>query len=84
MKWAGHVVRMDEDSTTKKVFKAQPIGTRRKDRLSLRWMDDLEKDLLVLRTKIWSTLTGRRLDGKGFLRRPMSTLGCRTTKEGRE
>ncbi|GFX20616.1 uncharacterized protein TNCV_4269481 [Trichonephila clavipes] len=30
IKWAGHVVRMNEDRTTKKVFNAQPIGTRRK------------------------------------------------------
>ncbi|PRD36624.1 UNVERIFIED_CONTAM: hypothetical protein NCL1_08103 [Trichonephila clavipes] len=29
IKWAGHVVRMDEDCTTKKVFNAQSIGTRR-------------------------------------------------------
>ncbi|GFW45649.1 uncharacterized protein TNCV_3245871 [Trichonephila clavipes] len=27
IKWAGHVVRMDEDSTTKKIFTSQPIGT---------------------------------------------------------
>ncbi|GFU80734.1 uncharacterized protein TNCV_514611 [Trichonephila clavipes] len=32
IKWAGHVVRMDEDRTTKKVIKSQPIGTRRKGR----------------------------------------------------
>ncbi|GFW91625.1 uncharacterized protein TNCV_4500441 [Trichonephila clavipes] len=32
----GHVVRMDEDRTTKKVFNAQPIGTRRKVRPNLR------------------------------------------------
>ncbi|GFV59446.1 uncharacterized protein TNCV_3172861 [Trichonephila clavipes] len=36
IKWAGHVVRMDEDRTTKKVFNAQPIGTRRKGRSNLR------------------------------------------------
>ncbi|GFU31869.1 uncharacterized protein TNCV_1111301 [Trichonephila clavipes] len=36
IKWAGHVVRMDEDRTTKKAFNAQPIGTRRKGRPNLR------------------------------------------------
>ncbi|GFX29286.1 uncharacterized protein TNCV_3218201 [Trichonephila clavipes] len=30
IKWAGHVIRMKEDRTAKKVFNAQPIGTRRK------------------------------------------------------
>ncbi|GFV95371.1 uncharacterized protein TNCV_4573731 [Trichonephila clavipes] len=57
--WAGYVVRMDEDRTTKKVFNAQPIGTRRKGRLNLRWIHSQEKDLLVLRTKDWRTLAGR-------------------------
>ncbi|GFV19163.1 uncharacterized protein TNCV_3223811 [Trichonephila clavipes] len=49
IKWAGHVVRIDEAHTTKKVFNAQPIGTRRKGRPNLKWIDGLEKDLLVLR-----------------------------------
>ncbi|GFV88004.1 uncharacterized protein TNCV_3241541 [Trichonephila clavipes] len=51
IKWAGHFVRMNEDHTTKKVFNAQPIGLRRKGRPTLRWIDGLEKDLQVLRTR---------------------------------
>ncbi|GFX66561.1 uncharacterized protein TNCV_1794721 [Trichonephila clavipes] len=51
IKWAGPVVRMDEDHSTKKIFNAQLIGTRRKDRSNLRWIDDLVKYLLVLGTK---------------------------------
>ncbi|GFX27722.1 uncharacterized protein TNCV_3662091 [Trichonephila clavipes] len=43
IKWAGHVVRMDENRTTKKVFNAQPIRTQRKGRPNLRWIDGLEK-----------------------------------------
>ncbi|GFV18146.1 uncharacterized protein TNCV_169491 [Trichonephila clavipes] len=38
IKWAGHVVRMEEDRTTIKVFNAQPIGTRRKGKPNLRWL----------------------------------------------
>ncbi|GFX60807.1 hypothetical protein TNCV_4977831 [Trichonephila clavipes] len=71
---------MDEDLTTKKVFNAQPIDTQRKGRQNLRWIDDLEKDLLVLGTKKWRTLAGRRLLAwKRLLENP---LGCRTTGEG--
>ncbi|GFU18836.1 uncharacterized protein TNCV_1085751 [Trichonephila clavipes] len=51
IKCAGHVVRMDENRTTKKVFNAKSTGIRRKGRKNLRWIDGLEKDLLVLRTK---------------------------------
>ncbi|GFU01809.1 uncharacterized protein TNCV_1523151 [Trichonephila clavipes] len=67
IKWAGHVVRMDENRPTKKLFNAQPIGTRRKGRPNLRWMVGLEKNLLVLRTKNWRTLAGRRLAWKMLL-----------------
>ncbi|GFU78565.1 uncharacterized protein TNCV_2301771 [Trichonephila clavipes] len=67
VKWAGHVVRMNEDRTTKKVFNVQLIGTRRKGRPNLRWIDDLENDLLVLKTKNLRTLAGRRLAWKRFL-----------------
>ncbi|GFW50610.1 uncharacterized protein TNCV_2889121 [Trichonephila clavipes] len=50
IKWAGHVVRMSENRATKKVFNAQLIGTRRMGRLNLRWIDGIEKDL-ILRTR---------------------------------
>ncbi|GFS56833.1 uncharacterized protein TNCV_2222401 [Trichonephila clavipes] len=82
IKWTGHVVRMDENRTTEKVFKIQPTGTRRKGRTNLRWIDGLEKDLLVLRTKNWRTLARRMLAcGKGFLRTPRPTLSCRLTEK---
>ncbi|GFT00632.1 uncharacterized protein TNCV_141771 [Trichonephila clavipes] len=61
IQWAGHIVRIYEDPTTKKVFNAQPIVTWRKGRPKLRWIDGLEKDLLVLKTKNGRTLAGRRL-----------------------
>ncbi|GFV46750.1 uncharacterized protein TNCV_1882091 [Trichonephila clavipes] len=50
IKWAGPVARMEEDPTTKKVFNAQPTGTRRKGMPNLRWTDDLLREFLVLRT----------------------------------
>ncbi|GFW45362.1 uncharacterized protein TNCV_4734691 [Trichonephila clavipes] len=64
IKWAGHVIRRNEVRTFKKVFNAQPTGTRRKGSPNLRWIEDLEKDLLVLRTRNWRTLAGRRLAWK--------------------
>ncbi|GFS95152.1 uncharacterized protein TNCV_2704981 [Trichonephila clavipes] len=58
---------MNEDSITKKVFNAQPMGTRRKGRPNFKRIDGLEKDLLVLRTGNWRTLAGRRLAWKRLL-----------------
>ncbi|GFU20102.1 uncharacterized protein TNCV_1192371 [Trichonephila clavipes] len=66
---------MNEDRTTKKVFNAQPIGSRRKGRPNLRWIDDLEKDLLDLRTRNWRTLAGRRLAWKRLLRKAKALPG---------
>ncbi|GFS86738.1 uncharacterized protein TNCV_2407461 [Trichonephila clavipes] len=66
-KWAGYVIRMNEPAPLKKVFNVQPMGKRRKVWLNLRWIDGLDKDLLVLRTRNWRTLAGRRLAWKRLL-----------------
>ncbi|GFV13855.1 uncharacterized protein TNCV_523341 [Trichonephila clavipes] len=79
IKWAGHVVRLDEDRTTKKVLNTQPIGLRRKSTSNLRWIDGLEKYLLVLRTKSWKTLAGRRLAWKRLLEKAKAYPGLRSS-----
>ncbi|GFW44179.1 uncharacterized protein TNCV_3855401 [Trichonephila clavipes] len=58
---------MDENRTTKNVFNAQPIGTRRNGEPNLRWIDDLEKDILILITKNWRSLPRRRMAWKRLL-----------------
>ncbi|GFU27584.1 uncharacterized protein TNCV_283021 [Trichonephila clavipes] len=75
IKWAGHVIIMNEDHTTKKFFNVQPMGTRRKGRPNLRWIDGLEKDLLVLRTRNWRTMAGRRLAWKRLLEKAKAHPG---------
>ncbi|GFV58924.1 uncharacterized protein TNCV_1811731 [Trichonephila clavipes] len=67
VKLAVYVIRMNEDLTIKDAFDAQLIGTRRKDRPNLRWIDGLNKGLLVLRTRDRRTLAGRRLVCKRLL-----------------
>ncbi|GFW64123.1 uncharacterized protein TNCV_708281 [Trichonephila clavipes] len=66
---------MEEDHTTKKFFNAQLIDIRRKGRSNLRWIDGLEKDLLVFRTKNWRTLAGRRLAWKRLLEKSKTHPG---------
>ncbi|GFW09633.1 uncharacterized protein TNCV_3997391 [Trichonephila clavipes] len=74
IKWAGRVIKMNEDRTTEKVFNVQPIGTRRKGRPNLKWIDGLAKDLLILKTENWRTLAGRRLVWKRLLEKVKSHL----------
>jgi hypothetical protein len=39
--WAGHVIRVVNNSTVKKVFNIKPIGIRKIGRPKLRWEDDV-------------------------------------------
>ncbi|GFT70086.1 hypothetical protein TNCV_4690251 [Trichonephila clavipes] len=52
-------------------------------RPNLRWIDSLEKYVLVLRTRNWRTLAKEGWPGIGFLRRPMPTLYYCAIEEGR-
>ncbi|GFY27647.1 uncharacterized protein TNCV_910981 [Trichonephila clavipes] len=66
---------MDKDHTTKKVFDAKPFGIRRKGKPNLKWTEGLEKDLLVVRTKNWRTLAGRRMALKRLLEKTKAHPG---------
>ena len=45
LRWVGHVVRMEPETPTKKVFTSDPDGYR-----SYRWVDLVEADTPMLRT----------------------------------
>jgi hypothetical protein len=49
--WAGHVIRMDNNRTVKKVFNAKPVGIRKTGRPKLRWEDDMIQDVKILGVK---------------------------------
>ncbi|GFX45292.1 hypothetical protein TNCV_2095771 [Trichonephila clavipes] len=73
---------MNEDLPVyKKIFNALPIVPRKRGRPNLRWIDGLEKDLLVLRTRIGEHWQEEGWPGKGFLRRSRPILGCRLPEE---
>jgi len=48
--WIGHVVRLVQGRTVKKIFDSNPEGSR-KGRPRLRWMEDVEKDLGEMKVK---------------------------------
>jgi hypothetical protein len=39
LSWAGHIIRMENNRTVKKVFNTRPEGTRKIGRPKLRWED---------------------------------------------
>jgi hypothetical protein len=45
LEWVGHIVRMSDDRTVKKVFLEKPDGRREAGRPKLRWLYRIENDL---------------------------------------
>jgi hypothetical protein len=51
LEWLGHVVRMDESRSVKKIFEGKLEGRRSR----VRWINDVEDDLRKLGVKRWRT-----------------------------
>ena len=53
IRWAGHVQRMSETRTAKKIFIGKLEGRRRRGRPRKRWIDDVEEDLRKMGVRCW-------------------------------
>src|SRR5215813_7158101 len=53
LRWLGHLLRMDEDKTTQRIFRGNPGGKRKRGRPRKRWMDEVTEDLRVLGINNW-------------------------------
>jgi hypothetical protein len=51
LEWLGHVIRMDETGSVKKIFEGKLGGRRGRGRPRLRWINDVEDDLRKLGVK---------------------------------
>jgi hypothetical protein len=51
LQWAGHLVRMADDRTVKKVFLGKPDRRRKAERPKLRWLDCIENGLKSMGVK---------------------------------
>jgi len=54
--WAGHLVRMNNDRTFKKILNTKPDGARSPGRPKLRWEDGFDQDMRILGVKNWKIL----------------------------
>ena len=48
LRWAGHVARLPDGSTTKEVARGTPLGRRPPGRPRMRWADNVRADLAAL------------------------------------
>jgi hypothetical protein len=53
LRWAAHIMRMEETRTTRKITEWIPYKTRPVGRPRLRWMDQVEEDLKRVRITGW-------------------------------
>jgi hypothetical protein len=53
--WLGHVIRMNETRSVKKILEGKLEGRRDRGQPRLRWINDVEDDLRKLGVKRWRT-----------------------------
>jgi len=51
--WLGHVTRMDDKRTPKRILQWKPIGTRTRGRPQKRWIAGIEEDLQIMGVRQW-------------------------------
>jgi hypothetical protein len=62
--WLGHVMRMDEKRTPKRILKWKPIGRRIRGRPRKRCIEDTEDDIQIMGIRGWRKLCKERAEWK--------------------
>jgi hypothetical protein len=73
--WLGHLDRMEEDRTPKKIITQELEGTRRRGRSRKGWREEVERDLQVLGVRRWRDLVIDKEKWKGIVRRAKAYSG---------
>ena len=74
LEWLGHVIRMNETRSVKKVFEGKLEGRRGRGRPRLRWIDDVEDDLRKLGVKRWRVKALDREEWASIIREAKAKL----------
>jgi len=53
LSWFGHVQRMSDTRTVKKIFKWKPLTKRSQGRPKYRWGDNIKQDICQMKIKNW-------------------------------
>jgi len=73
--WAGHLVRMNNYRTLKKIFKTKPDGARSAGRSKLRLEDGVEQDMRILGVKNWKKVALNRDEWAQLLKKARAHQG---------
>src|SRR5436190_23604898 len=64
IRWLGHVERLAEERTAKKIMNWKQDGKKKRGRPKKRWLDEVEKDLEKLGIKNWKTKARNKKEWK--------------------
>jgi len=57
LSWFGHIQRMPDTRTVKKIFKWNPLTERSRGIPKYRWEDNVKQDICQMKVKNWITCT---------------------------
>ena len=79
LKWAGHVIRKEEKSPTRRVLVAVVEGSRQRGRPKLSWEDGVMEDARKLGERNWRNAARNRDSWQKLLRKALAQKGllCR-------
>jgi hypothetical protein len=84
LRWAGHVVRMDDNELPKKILWTNPGSQRGHGRLNSRWIDRVEEDARKLGCRNWLADARIRVAGEICSRRSRVTQGYRADADDKD
>jgi hypothetical protein len=64
--WIGHVMRMDDKRTPKRILQWKLIGTRTRGRPRKRWIAGIEEDLQIMGVRRWRKQGEERTEWKNI------------------
>jgi hypothetical protein len=75
LRWAGHVIRLEEQSATRRVLIAVVEGRRQRGRPKLRWEDGVMDDARKLGERSWRNAARNRDSWQKLLRKALAQKG---------
>jgi hypothetical protein len=73
--WLGHVMRMDDNKTPKRISEWKPIGSRIRGRPRKRWISYVEEDMQIMGIRRWRNKCKERVEWKRITEKAKTHTG---------